>query len=234
MKVCICALLLSLILSTSIFSQHALVKEQRSVPSFQAIYARDGIAVQLRQGTPEAVWVEGTEQEVPQLVTEVRDDVLYVYYVDDKYWHKKDRKGRVTITTAELAGIKAGEGAQVTSETVFEVAHMELIAGGGSRVKMEIATEKLVVECTGGGDMVLEGRTDFLAAESSGGSRVNAHSLKVSKAELEALGGSNIHIGRVGELTAEARGGANVSYVGKPVKVYVVTKGGGKVVRRSE
>lgn len=234
MKVCMCAVLLNLTLFTSVFSQHALVQEQRSVPSFHAIYARDGIAVHLSQGTQETVWVEGAEQELPLLMTEVRENVLYVYYADDKSLHKKDRKGRVTITTAGLAGIKAGEGARVTSETVFEVASLELIAGGGSTVSMEIATQKLVVECTGGADMVLEGRADFFVAESSGGGHINGHLLKVSNAELDARGGSNIHIGRVGELTAEASGGANVSYLGKPEKVYVVKKGGGKVMRRSE
>ena len=229
-----CVLSLSLTLATSGFSQHALVQEQRSVPSFHAIYAKDGIAVKLRQGTQDAVWVEGTEQEVPQLMTEVIENVLYVYYVDDKSQHKRDRKGRVTITTAELAGIKAGEGARVTSETVFEVANLELIAGGGSVIRMEVTTENLLVECTGGANMALEGIVELFVAESSGGGHVNAHLLKVSKAELEARGGSIIHIGQVGELTAEAHGGANVSYLGKPEKVYVVKKGGGKVVRRSE
>lgn len=176
--------------------------------------------------------VEDIERHIGYLTTKVVENVLYIYY-DDRLKGVRNKRGRVFVSVADLAGIKASGGADVIGETVFEVKSLELIASGGSDIKMAVRTASLTAKCTGGADIVLEGQADLFEASASGGSHISAHELKVRKADLEASGGADIHISIVEELKAEAHGGADISYKGRPEKVYTVEKGGGDVRRRN-
>ncbi|MEQ8534659.1 MAG: head GIN domain-containing protein [Imperialibacter sp.] len=226
-------LLLSLSLVSVGYAQNAMVSERRDLRPFSAIYAKGGIDVYIKQNDSTTTLVEGTLQEMKYLMTEVVEDVLYIYYSDKRLKDGRNRKGRVYITIPTIAGIKSRGGSDVYGEGIFKLDEIELIATGGSDIRMAVVTKKLVANSSGGADIILSGETDFFNAEASGGSDINAHDLKVKRAELQAGGGADIHISFVNELSAEVHGGADISYRGTPDKVYVVQKGGGDVKRRN-
>ena len=210
-------LLFSLPLFSAAYAQNAMVSEHRDLRPFSAIYAKGGIDVYIKQNDSTTTLVEGTLQEMKYLMTEVVEDVLYIYYSDKGLKDGRNRKGRVYITIPTIAGIKSRGGSDVYGEGIFRLDALELI----------------VANASGGADIILSGETDFFKADASGGSDINAHDLKVKRAELQAGGGADIHISFVEELSAEVHGGADISYRGTPAKVYVVQKGGGDVKRRN-
>lgn len=233
MKATATILFLIIAFFTDGFGQTAMVKEFRDLRPYSAIYVKDGIDIYLRQSDSTTAMAEGTLAEMKYLMTEVVEDVLYIYYSDRGLKDGKSRKGRMYITVPDLKGVKARGGSDVYGESVFQLSSIEIIAAGGSDIRLALRTEKVNATASGGADIMLEGETELLVGEASGGSDINAHDLKVKRAELQAGGGADIHISFVQDLVAEVHGGADISYRGTPDKVYVVQKGGGDVKRRN-
>jgi hypothetical protein len=94
-------------------------------------------------------------------------------------------------------------------------------------------TRDLEVDVSGGADVILIGSTEYLKAETSGGSDLKAMDLIAQRAELRASGGSDIKIHVEDELDAKASGGADIIYTGNPGIVNTSTSASGDIKQRN-
>jgi hypothetical protein len=205
------------------------VKVTRTVGTFSSIDVSDGIDVYLTMGPSEPLVVEAQERLIDDLITEVKDGVLKVYF--DKSISFV-RKASVHVSTPKLVKVRASGGSDFKAENIVRGKELVLEASGGSDMRLEVDVENLGIKTSGGSDVYISGKADKLVARTSGGSDLHGSDLKVHTAKLESSGGSDIKIYVLDELTAIASGGSDIIYEGNPSKLKIESSSSSDVIRK--
>ncbi len=206
-------------------------KAMRDVGAFTTIEVSDGIDVYLSQGELEPLIIEVQEQLIDDLITEVKDDVLKVYFDRNVAFVKT---ARVHVIVPNIKKIMTSGGSDLIAETVITGGELVLEASGGSDIKIEVEVEHLGIKTSGGSDVDVSGTANKLVARTSGGSDLSGFGLVVHKAKLESSGGSDIEIHVLDELSAIASGGSDIVYKGNPSELKIESSSSADVTHRDE
>lgn len=210
------------------------VKEERKVSSYNAVKVSTGIDVYIRQGNRQEVTVEVDEDDIDDLVTEVRGGELQIYFDNNSsFWNWRSRDAVVYVTVTDIKSIRSSSGSDVVGETVIVSDYLELDASSGADLKLQVKTRRLVAETSSGSDMEISGETDEFDGRSSSGSDLDARGLVARKAKVRASSGSDLAITVTEDIDAAASSGSDISYSGRPQYVNIDESSGGDVSRRN-
>jgi hypothetical protein len=229
------ALAVSLVLTSLLAaaSADAQQRETRPLEGFDAIEVGGGIDLFLRQGAGFGVEVEADEDDLEEIVTEVRNRTLQIRRKSSfSFFNWNGDPGSVHVTMPALASLTASGGSDVRTEGTFTSDRLELVASGGSDLEIAVAAATLEAEASGGSDMRLSGSARSVSMRSSGGSDLNADGLTADEADVQSSGGSDVSIAVRDKIVANASGGSDIAYSGQPTVVDVNTSGGADIRRR--
>lgn len=190
--------------------------EKRSASSYHAIEVSGGIDLFLSQGE-ESVAVSASESKYrDRIKTEVNNGVLKIWY-DTKSnvnmdWGNRKMKAYVSFKT--LDKLRGSGGSDIQVDGSIKTTELDLAVSGGSDFIGKVEANELKVNTSGGSDVKISGTVIKLAIDASGGSDFNGYDLAADVCNLEASGGSDVHITINKELSAEASGGSDVFYKG--------------------
>jgi len=202
--------------------------ENRRVGDFTGIEVSHGINVYLSMGDDTRLQVETSEDLMDDLITEVRGDILKIYFDENFIWVKT---ANVYLNAKSISRISASGGSDVRGEDELRGRDLELSASGGSDIRLKVDAENLEVEVSGGADVEVAGIANYLEASTSGGADLRAYELIAQIARLEASGGSDIKVHVEEEIEARASGGADIKYRGNPEIIDVRDSSGGDIKR---
>ncbi len=212
---------------TGIKGNRNVVSEERSIQeNFSAIKVQQGIHLYLTQGNSTEINVEADENIIDLLITEVKDDVLKVYFEKNVY---KAKARNVYLTANEISSIRTSSGAYVKSENTLQVNSLVLHSSSGSSIKVYVNADEIESSTSSGADIDIFGKTQFISAKASSGSSIDADELESVDAYAKASSGANIDINVSGKLTAKASSGGDIDYEGDPSDVNKDTSSGGSV-----
>ncbi|MDP4164672.1 MAG: head GIN domain-containing protein, partial [Bacillota bacterium] len=167
------------------------VTTTRQVADFNAVSISGGIDLYIAQGSVQSVRVEADDDIQKNIITEVRNGTLEIYYSSDLRF-KWNKKMRVYITVPSLTGLNASGGSDMYSQGVWKINNLKLVATGGSDVKFEVYGTMLDCVTTGGSDLTLKGKVSVLKVDASGGSDMDSNELQADKVNVTASGGSDL------------------------------------------
>ncbi len=210
------------------------IREERKVSTYDAISVSTGIDVYIRQGDRQQVTVEVDEDDIDDLMTEVRSGELKIYFEgNSSFWNWKDRDATVYVTVTDIKSIKSSSGSDVTGETIIVSDYLELESSSGADLKLQVRAKTLRAESSSGSDMELSGEADSFEGRSSSGSDLDARDLVARKAKVRASSGSDLAITVTEDIEADASSGSDISYSGRPQYVNIDESSGGDVSRRN-
>lgn len=201
-------------------------RESREIGTFSEIEVSHGINLYLTTGKDNHLEVETGKSFLNRLITEVKNDKLKIYFSGS---FMMPTTANVYLEASPVRSIKASGGSDVIGENKLHTKELELVASGGSDIRLEVETDYLEVKVSGGADIVLSGMANVLEAETTGGSDLKAFDLIVQKAKLHASGGSDIKVFVEDDLEARASGGADIRYKGNPRTIDSRNTAGGDV-----
>jgi hypothetical protein len=222
-------ILLFVLISSSCISERnygSVKTETRRVRDFTGIEVSHGIDVYISMGDHTSLEVETGEGLMEDLITEVRGDILKIYFDENFVWVKT---ANVYINAESLSRISASGGSDVKGEDKLRGRDLELSASGGSDIRLKVDVKNLEVEVSGGADVEVAGTANYLEASASGGADLRAYELMTQIARLEASGGSDIKVHVEKEIQARASGGADIKYRGNPKIRNVKDSSGGDI-----
>jgi len=202
--------------------------ETRRIGDFNEIEVSHGINVYISMGNGPSIEVETSEDLMDDLITEVRGDKLRIYFDRNFIWVKT---ANVFVNVERLSRINASGGSDVRGEDEIRGRDLVLNASGGSDIVLEVDVDNLEVEVSGGADIELAGLANYLEANTSGGADLRAYELTTKIARLDASGGSDMKVFVEEELEARASGGADIKYRGNPKNMDIQDSSGGDVTR---
>jgi len=179
------------------------------------------------QGSGHQIRIEGKNQDVEDLITEVKDGFLQV-----RYENYRIRRSKLTIyiTSEELETVKISGSAKFMAEKAVASDEMEFaVSGSGGAIFEKLDSDEVEVYLSGSGYVELAGgMADELEAKISGSGQINAEDFKVSECSAIISGSGNCRIAVKDELDAKISGSGSVYYKGNP-EVNVISSGSGGV-----
>ncbi|MBK7212559.1 MAG: DUF2807 domain-containing protein [Bacteroidales bacterium] len=188
------------------------VKQERTLASFDAINVGCAINLFLSQGDAQKVEVEIDENLQGRLNTEVSNGELELSCDNVR----NPSKMNVYVTFTKLNKIDAEAAAVVKGNTLIKADNFKLFASGASKVNLEIESNTFYNEASGAAKETLSVKTGDLTTEYSGAAGVKLTGTAVSH-KSEVSGAANLKAMEfVTENTAaEVSGAGNASYMAK-------------------
>ncbi|HXM33994.1 MAG TPA: head GIN domain-containing protein [Pyrinomonadaceae bacterium] len=180
--------------------------EQREMSSFKAIDSEGAFEFEVTCQKPVSFSIEGDDNILPLIQSDVRDGVLYLR--TEKGYNS--RKGIVVrITVPNLESIKA--------------------AGAGKFHINDLKNEKFIVQTTGATALTASGETKNVEIHNSGAGKIDTGSLHAQKARVDISGAASVDVNASEQLDASVSGIGRVSYSGNPKTVNKSVSGMGIV-----
>ncbi|GAB3789475.1 hypothetical protein GCM10028818_58130 [Spirosoma horti] len=199
----------------SITGNGQIVKQQRTLGSFNKLTVRVGMRVHIMAGNASVAELEGESNILEHVVTEVKNGELTVMLSKNKSFNQT--KGvTVTIHVARLNEILVSTGCSVESDLPIESNQLTTIVETGSRLTAPISTKNLKLTVKEGSQATLQGTAAEADIRLSGAGKLSADKLTIARASVRADGASRADIHVTQTLSASADGVSTVNYTGNP------------------
>lgn len=202
----------SVIGQSSIFSKIKgsgnIVTEKRDVKNFKGVHAGGAMQIEIAVGKDFSVELEGDDNILPLIKTEVRGDTLH--------FERTERRG--SISHSRL----------IARITMPELNDLD-ISGASSANVTGVKTEGLKIDASGASKIEISGEARELIISVSGASKVMAENLKSERAKVEASGASKALIYASEAVDADASGASRIVYSGNPKSVSKDSSGASSV-----
>ncbi|HLF33547.1 MAG TPA: head GIN domain-containing protein [Cyclobacteriaceae bacterium] len=231
-----------------VFSQAYAQKETRKVEDFTRISFGIPADLYLKQGSGQEVLIEGDEEDLENIITEVVNNQLRVRTRDNNWFW--DDMGEVTvyITVPVIEEVSLGGSGKIMSsgqiksdnlklsvsgsgkmEMLVDSHALELGVSGSGRMELEVNTGDIDEDISGSGSISLRGSANNANLSISGSGKLEATDLSVKSYDISISGSGRSNIAVSEAITARISGSGNVYYKGQPDKVISKVSGSGNV-----
>lgn len=186
---------------------------QFTVGSFSKVDVGGAFVVRFRKGTTYKVVADGREEDLEDIDVEVDGNILNVS-VDRQggffNWNDRERVG-LTITVPNIDELKLSGASKASLAGFGNFDKLNIDMSGACRTVFDGEVNQLTVSLSGASNAVLRGRAQKLEADLTGASKIEATSMQVDKASVDASGASHADFGQVGSLDSETSGASKVT-----------------------
>ncbi|NNE02332.1 MAG: DUF2807 domain-containing protein [Eudoraea sp.] len=210
------------------------ITEERSTGDYNSIAIAGWFDVALVDGREGDITLEGEENLLEYIVTEVKNGKLSVkvkkgYYLKPSSWDKGNIN--VTIPFESINAVTmSGSGDIVGKKTIKAVDFNASMSGSGD-MELTIEATNTSVSVSGSGDMELEGASENLEIQISGSGDIKAYGLSADNVTATVSGSADIKVTANEMLKARVSGSGDIYYKGNPKKVDSKTSGSGDISR---
>lgn len=190
-KLTILTLVAFLASSTLLLAQH---REVRNVASFTKISFGFPGKLYLKQGSPQKVELQGDEDVLEEVETEVSGGRLRIGKDGSWFdWNFKDDDIIVYITVPDIEGVSVSGSGDIIGQSQIRTNDVALnVSGSGSMTLDVIANGDVEADVSGSGNMKLKGRFESFESDVSGSGRVELSATIENTADFGISGSGKI------------------------------------------
>jgi hypothetical protein len=168
--------------------------QKRDVAPFTSISTQGAYDIEVVCQKPVNLEIEGDDNILPLITTEVSNNVLYI-------------KSRQNYSVHEPISLR------------ISVPNLDgaTVSGAGKLDITGIKNEKFELDSSGAPSIKIAGDTKVVDIDTSGAARIDAHKLHASRAIVDSKGVSKIDIAAKDQLDVTISGPSHVTYEGDPV-----------------
>ena len=201
----------------------------RPIAAFDEINLGGDFEVYLTQGPAKDILLEGQENILNELSTQVRDHKLEIKYTKNRV--KSHKPVRIYITTPELTELSISGSNTVRGLTDWQVNDFEIDVSGSNTVDLNLkGADEIKNQVSGSANITLNGDAKDLDIQLSGSGRVKAFGLTTKTADVNVSGSGKCELTVTESLKARISGSGNVQYRGNPT-VDTSISGSGRVTK---
>ena len=204
--------------------------EQRQPGEFHSIETNGFMNVYVTQGEPQPIRIEGDDNLLDNITTEVKNGVLIIGTKDGSISTKNDTKIYVSMRDIKKLSI-AGSGS-IQGRNDFKTEDLKLEVEGSGDIKVAGAFKNVKSEISGSGDIIVKGTALAQSVEVNGSGDVHAENLQTNgNCSVEISGSGDCKVWTNGVLKAEINGSGDVRYKGTPTSVDSDIIGSGSITK---
>jgi len=168
--------------------------QKRDVASFNSISTQGAFDIELVCQKPVSLEIEGDDNILPLITTDVSNNVLYIKSVQG-YSVREPITLRISVPNLEAA----------------------TVSGAGKINISGIKNDKFELDSSGAPTIKVSGDTKVVDIDTSGAAKIDTHKLHASQAVVDSKGVSRVDLAVSDTLNVTISGPSKVTYEGDPV-----------------
>lgn len=215
--------MLCIVVSTSSFAQWHIVRgnnnltsETRETGNYTALASGGIIQVEIAYGNSRSIKLEGDENLLPYIETEVKDDMLTIK-IKERYTLKTSHPIKVYVSMTTISALAQSGSGSITGKGNFSnKGNTSVAVSGSGSVKASFASiGSLSMRMSGSGSIDLSGKVENETdIKQTGSGSANLENLNCNDVTVQLSGSGNLRIHADKALTAQISGSGSVYYSG--------------------
>ena len=204
----------------------------RSTSHFDEVSVGGSFDVLLVDGPEGKITIEGEENIIPFIITEVRNGTLKIKFKDNTNISTSKRL-TVTVPFEKIDGISLGGSGNVKSEKTIKAENISFSIGGSGNIVTEVDAETVKTAIGGSGDIKLTGKSNYLKSSIAGSGSIKAYGLQTNEVKANIAGSGSIRTTVKNKIKATVVGSGSIYYKGKPKYIDVNSIGSGDAIDKN-
>ncbi|NLL28979.1 MAG: outer membrane beta-barrel protein [Bacteroidales bacterium] len=114
---------------------------------------------------------------------------------------------------------------KIKTNNTFKTPTLKIFSNGASEYQMNLECDNLIIEGKGASDFRLKGNVNFMSAELSGASKLNAYDLTVKSAKINTSAAAKAYVFVTDTLDVNSTSASEVKYKGNPASLKLISEG---------
>ena len=205
-------------------------KETREIGKFTGISSGGSWDIMIAYGESSSLTIEGDENLLPYIKTEVENGKLKVY-AKDKYNLKHKSKMTIYVSMQKITSLSmAGSGDIIGDGNFYNDDKTKISIAGSGNINVNFKKfEELTVSIAGSGDAILSGTAERVDVNIAGSGSVNCAKVIADDAKASIAGSGNVKFHANKSVKASIVGSGSVYYKGAATDISKSIAGSGRV-----
>ena len=201
-------------------------KETRPVSGFTGIDASSAFEITVAKGNTESLAIEADDAVMPQVRSEVRNGVLYLY-LDDAKKVKNIKTLKASVVMKNLDRVTLSGACKFTANDLFTPDRFKGDCSGASSISLHLNTGQLDIDVSGASKIQLKANvTGDARLDVSGASKIQGD-LRASNVKLNSSGVCSAELtGSASDIKIDISGTSNIKGENFEVKTATVESSG--------
>ncbi|MEH6620819.1 head GIN domain-containing protein [Maribacter arcticus] len=204
---------------------------ERSTGDYEGIAVSGWFDVDLVAGNEGKVTLQGEENLLEYIITEVKDGKLVIKTEKGVNLKTSSWKSeiRITVPVESINSVSMSGSGDIVGKTKIKSDKFSTAMSGSGDITLDIESNSLSASMSGSGDITLSGNTKDFDATISGSGDIEAYNLEADNVSATVSGSADIQVTAKKSIKARVSGSGDISYRGNPEKVDTKTSGSGDI-----
>lgn len=208
----------------------AIVKQTFQLDEFNSLGLGISAEVEIRQGSPQRVVVEGQQNILDNIQREVSGGTWAIKF---KKSVSNYEKVKIYVTIPQLEALSVGGSGGIKTIGAFrDLDKLDLSVGGSGSIDADVFAKHIKCSVGGSGDIWLKGKADVCGMSVAGSGDIHAFGLATNECKASVAGSGACEVNARDRLEASVAGSGGVLYEGSP-SISSSVAGSGSVERRN-
>jgi len=204
--------------------------ETRTTGDYDGIKCAGSMDYILVAGTEGEIKIEGEENLLKHIITEVKNGNLIVKVEKGINLRPSDNKTiKITIPFKDINKVSLAGSGDLWNEDKILATDLDVSLAGSGDVVLNIETSSVEGSIAGSGDLTLKGNTNSLEAKIAGSGDIHAFSLQANNTVVSIAGSGDAEVVSNESIKARVAGSGDIEYRGKPTKEDTKVSGSGTI-----
>ncbi|AUC84722.1 DUF2807 domain-containing protein [Polaribacter sp. ALD11] len=204
----------------------------RTTDDYRGIAVGGSFDLILVKGTEGKITIEGEENIIPFIETEISDRILKIKYKKNTNI-RTTKKLTVTVTFETIESVALAGSGNISSKEIIKAADLNISLGGSGNIDLKIDSDTVSTNIGGSGTIELKGNTNELKCSIAGSGSIEAYNLTTDEINANIAGSGSIKTTVKNKIKAKLVGSGSIYYKGNPKHVDSKSLGSGNVVERN-
>lgn len=204
----------------------------RNTSDYRGVSVGGSFDVVLVKGKEGKIKIEGEENIIPYIETEVEKGILKVKYKKNMNIRTTKRL-TVTVPFQDIESVSLGGSGNISGKSVIKTNSMSANLGGSGNITLQVEANEVSASIGGSGNINLEGTTEEFNCKIAGSGGIRAYDLKTDKLNAKVAGSGSIKSFVKSKIQAKIVGSGSIYYKGNPTHIDTKSVGSGDVISRN-
>jgi hypothetical protein len=189
----------------------------RTTSDYDGISCAGSFDYILVSGTEGKITIEGEENLLKYVVTEVKDNKLVVKTEKNINLSPSSNKTiKVTIPFKDIDNVSLAGSGDLTNTDTITANELKVSLAGSGDIVLNIETTSVNGSIAGSGDLTLKGNTNNLVANVAGSGNFHGFNLQANNTDVSIAGSGDAEVVSKESLKARIAGSGDIEYKGNP------------------
>lgn len=208
------------------------VTVNRTTSDYDGVSVGGSFDVILVKGKEGKITIEGEENIIPYIETEVNGNTLKVKY-EKNINVRTTKRLTVTVTYEDLEKVSLGGSGNISAKGTLKSSDFSVSLGGSGNITLEVDADELSSNIGGSGNIKLAGRSNELTCAIAGSGSIKAYDLSTDTLSATIAGSGSIRTTVKTKIKAKVVGSGSIYYKGNPKYIDTKSVGSGDVIDRN-